>query len=163
LASATDDSSHISFTFSAPPPTSAITSPDNSVPHFQTNAVTLQGTAQYATTVQAQIIDCGPDLQCNSGNDDLDWNGTLFISPNTVLSATLASGDYTNGLWSYTTTYFQTGAAWVSGQNYEVQLFAKDKSNLPNASTLQDFTFDTAAPTATIVIPSVTSVNLLTS
>ena len=288
LAAPAEASDHISFTFSSPPPTSAITSPDTTVPNFQPNAVNLQGTAQYATTVQVQIVDCGPDLQCNNGNDDLAWNGSQFVStstfndfvgvttfnsgngawqmiigaggwngnrnyritsqavdtvnsltqaikptrsfvvdssapvaaltnppsqnylnaltslsatitdvspgqvsptagdvyytvnklgsslywnwqastfttagPNTVLTATLASGDYTNGLWSYTTTYFQTGAAWVSGQNYEVQLFAKDKAGNPVTSTLQDFTFDTTAPTATLTVPSVTLANFL--
>src|SRR5439155_18083694 len=74
------NTSYIQVTLKTPNPASVITTPDGSNPHFRSSTVLLQGTATNATTVQVQILDCGVDLTCGSGNDDKIWNGSAFVS-----------------------------------------------------------------------------------
>src|SRR5262249_48038905 len=77
-------------------------------------AVLLQGTATNATTVQVQILDCGANLVCDTGNDDQYWNGSAFVS---------TTGWTNNGFVGVTSFNAGTGAwqmsvpagSWVAG------------------------------------------------
>ena len=79
------NTSYIQIALEAPAPVTTITSPNPvGLPvNFQPSTVLISGTLANGTTVQVQIIDCGPDLICGAGNDDLDWNGSSFVSTNT--------------------------------------------------------------------------------
>src|SRR5262249_37649909 len=119
------------------------------------------------TTLSATITDVAPGLVSNAAGDvfftvkqtgsnafwDYQLSTFTVASANTNLNATKQSGSFNSGLWTYTTSYFQNGAAWVSGQQYTVTLVAKDKAGNNNAVTTQNFTYDISQPTATILNP----------
>ena len=76
-------SSYIEFTFQTPLAVTQIASPAAGIPHFRTsapNAITLNGTAQFSTTVQVQILDCTLD---NTRSTSLTFpigTGCAFVS-----------------------------------------------------------------------------------
>ena len=67
--------SYIQFLYQYGNSSSTIYSPNGSNPNWQPANVLLNGASLNATTVQVQITDCGPDLTCGAGNDDLYWTG----------------------------------------------------------------------------------------
>ena len=97
-----------------------------------------------------------------------DWTMSTFTASGTniqLVAPPPPTGTYNSGTWSYSTTTFQTaGATWLNGGQYEIQVFAQDLAGNQNAPTTWDFTYETTAPTATIVVPQygLTAVNSLT-
>ncbi len=146
--------SYIEITLITPQPVSVITSPSGSPSYFQPNTVSLQGTVQFDTTVQVQILDCGANLTCNSGNESLAFNGSAFVSTNTfngfvgVTSVFSSSTSWTmtvpNGDWFNGTHLYQINSQGVN------QALSLTETPGPKAT----FVVDNNAPAENVTVPN---------
>src|SRR5439155_19038980 len=144
------NTSYIQVTLKTPNPASVITTPDGSNPHFRSSTVLLQGTATNATTVQVQILDCGADLTCGSGNEDLAWNGGAFGST-TTFNGFVGVTSFVGGAWQMNIPQ----GAWTTNRNYKISSQAKHIANGTTESTPQTATFvvDDTPPSGTVTSP----------
>ena len=147
-------SSYIQFTFQIPPPATTITSPDNSNPNWQPNAVVLAGTSQNATTAQVQIVDCGPNLVCGTGNDDLYWTGSAWASTSGWVNNGFTGVTSFNGITGAWTMTLTPSTNWNGNRNYTIESMGVNSlySETPKLPALT-FVVDNAQPAVTLVTP----------
>jgi hypothetical protein len=140
--------SYIQFKLRTPAPTSTITSPDASVPHWKLSPLpAIRGTAQYATGVKVRIIDYGPDLT-EGTSDDLAWNGSSWVSTGTTGYVYVDNFDGTN--WSI------SSISWNGNRKYRVKSRAEHTGNgLTEPESIgREFIIDSSAPVVLISTPS---------
>jgi len=153
-------SSFIQFTLKPPPPVSAITTPDLSVPHYKpVPAPQVIGTAVYATTVAVRVVDYGPDL-VSGGADNLAWNGADWL-PASVFTGFAGVDNYVAPNWQWTIP----SAKWNVNRRYRVISQASHEVNLtvetPGVGV--EFIVDSTAPSAGVTMPDKTYMRSLTA
>ncbi|MDT8286528.1 MAG: hypothetical protein RQ748_05405, partial [Elusimicrobiales bacterium] len=144
------DTSYIKFTLRPPPPTSGITAPSGT-PHWKISpSPTIIGTAIYSTTVQLRIVDYGADLTEGTGNDDLAWNGSAWVSTS-AFTGYVGVTNFAPPNWQWT----MDGANWTNNRRYRVRSMARHEVNgideSPGAGSA--FIIDDTAPSAAVTSP----------
>ena len=147
--------SYVNIVMQAPAPVSTITSPDGTTPNFKPTTVVLQGTTINSTTAYVQILDCGADLVCGTGNDDLAWNGSAFVSTGTFNGFRLVNtftGSFLSATWQF--TEIPTGS-WNNNRIYKItsQGYNGNASIMESPGPNASFIIDNTAPTGAIQLP----------
>ncbi|MBI4656406.1 MAG: hypothetical protein HY746_06650, partial [Elusimicrobia bacterium] len=146
------DTSYIKFKLKPPPPVSGITTPNDSIPHWKPASVpVISGTALYSTTVQLRIIDYGADLAENAGNDDLAWNGSIWLSTNSFTGFVgVDSYNTVTKIWQWSIT----SDKWNVNRKYRVISKAL-ATGMPDEvpGTGREFVVDSLNPAASITQP----------
>ena len=148
-------SSYVQFLYQFGAASSTIVSPNNSNPNWQPSAAQndIFGNSLNATTVQVQIIDCGPNLVCGTGNDDLYWTGSVWAS---------TAGWANNGFVGVTSLNLITGnwsmsilaGSWNGNRNYTIKSMAINPAGQEVLKPAVTFVVDNTAPTVAVTAPN---------
>ncbi|MCG2725771.1 MAG: Ig-like domain repeat protein, partial [Elusimicrobia bacterium] len=153
------ESSYTEFTLKTPLPISHIINPDETVPHWKIAAIPdIAGTAAYSTTVQLKIIDFGADFTEGAGNDDLYWNGSVWVSTNTFNNF-VGVHSFVEPNWSWSIP----SGSWNDNRKYKVYSIAIHEVNNTTETEKSGhiFIIDSTTPTSKATFPTgtVSSVN----
>src|SRR5262249_25781348 len=97
-----------------------------------------------------QIVDCGVNLVCGTGNDDLYWTGSAWASTTGWVNngyVGVTSFNSGNGVWGMTI------ASWNGNHTYTIGSEAINGAGTEPAKALLNFIVDNSAPSVTVSVP----------
>ncbi|HOI41906.1 MAG TPA: Ig-like domain repeat protein, partial [Elusimicrobiales bacterium] len=147
---------YIRFKLLVPGPVSTIDWPDASLPHLNPSPPpVLSGTALNATTVQLRITDYGADLTEGTGNDDLVWNGSAWVSTSAFSGYVgVVTFDGENWQWSIPSDSWGAG---VSGNFRVVSKATHTVNGEEYPGPGREFVMDGLAPVTAVTLPAKTA------